>query len=426
VGDIALGYNVSGANRYPSIGYAGRVPSDPAGTLSDEATLQPGGGSQTGYIFWSDYSQLTLDPTDDCTFWYVNGYQPATANNMSWSTHIGAFRSPTCPKATTALTYTGATTEDFNDQATLSATLTNTFNGLPVVGATLTFGLDGQSCSASTDSAGHAACNITPNEPAGSYPLTVGYGGTYQLEAASFSGTFVVTHEETTVTYTGPILLAQNMANTFTALLREDGISPIAGRTVKITVGSGPSSQSCSGPTNASGVATCSIDPLTVPQGPQPISASFLGDSFYLPSSADADGIVFAYLAAGTFVLGDLTVAAATPTTTVTWWGPKWSALNSLSGGAAPPAFKGYGLTTSTSPPICGGTWTTGAGSSPPPPEAGGIPAYMATAAASSANKSGSSIAGDIAKIVIVKTDPGYAADPGHAGTGTIIATLCG
>jgi len=426
VGDIGLGYNVSGPNRYPSIAYAGRVPGDPLGALSNEATLKAGGGSQTGYIFWSDYSQLTLDPTDDCTFWYVNSYQPATANDMSWATHIGAFRSPTCPKATTSLTYTGATTEDYHDQTTLSATLTNTFNGLPVQGAALTFSLNGQSCNATTDVSGKASCNITPNEPAGSYPLTVHYAGTEQLEPADFAGTFVVKHEETTLVYTGPTLLAQNMSNTFTALLREDGVVPIAGRTVTIQVGSGLSAQSCSGTTNGSGVAMCTINPLTVPQGPQPISASFAGDAFYLPSSASASGIVFAYLDKGTFVLGDLTVAAATPTTTVTWWSSNWSTLNLLSGGPAPPAFKGYGSVTSTKPPVCGGTWTTGGGASPPPPAPSGIPAYMATAVASSVAKSGTTISGNIVKIVIVQTDLGYSPASGHDGTGKIVATLCG
>jgi hypothetical protein len=425
VGDIALGYNVSGPNRYPSIAYAGRTPGDPLGTLSDEATLKAGGGSQTGYIFWADYSQLTLDPTDDCTFWYVNAYQPTTRNDMSWATHIGAFRSPTCPKATTSLSYTGATTRDYDDQATLSATLTNTFNGLPVEGASLTFGLDGQSCTATTDVSGQASCNITPNEVAGSYPLTVHYGGTEQLESGDFAGTFVVTHEETTLTYTGPTLLAQNMGNTFTALLREDGVSPIAGRTVMIQVGSGLSAQSCSGTTTAAGVAMCSIDPLTVAQGPQPITASFLGDAYYLSSSANANGIVFAYLAKGAFVLGDLTVGSALATTTVTWWSSNWSALNSLSGGAPPPAFKGYAITTSSKPPACGGTWTTGGGSSPPPPGPTDVPAYMATAVASSATKSGTTINGNIVKIVIVQTDSGYSPAAGHDGTGKVVATLC-
>jgi hypothetical protein len=426
VGDIALGFNVSGSNRFPSIAFAGRLPGDPLGTLSNETTLKAGGGSQTGYIFWSDYSQLTLDPTDDCTFWYVNGYQPTTRNDMSWATQIGAFRSPTCPKATTALTYTGATTEDFHDQATLSATLTNTFDGLSVQGATLTFGLDGQNCNATTDAAGKASCDIVLNEPAGSYPLTVHYAGTEQLQPADFAGTFVVTHEETTLEYTGPTLLAQNMSNTFTALLREDGVVPIAGRTVSIQVGSGPTAQTCSGATNASGIVTCTIDPLTVPQGPQPIVGTFAGDAFYLPSSADADGLVFAYLAKGTFVLGDTTVAAATPTTTLTWWGSKWSTLNVLTGGTAPSAFKGFASVTNSTPPECGGTWTTAPGASPTPPGASAIPAYMATAVAGSVTKSGKVVAGNIVGIVIVKTDAGYGPTPGHPGTGVVAATLCG
>jgi hypothetical protein len=426
IGDIALGYNVSGPNRYPSIAFAGRTPGDPLGALSDETTLKEGGGSQTGYIFWSDYSQLTLDPTDDCTFWYVNGYQPTTRNDMSWATHIGEFRSPTCPKATTSLTYTSAATQDYNDQATLSATLANTFNGLPVEGATLTFDLDGQSCMGTTDVSGTASCTITPNEAAGTYPLSVHYGGSEQLESADFSGTFAVTHEETTLDYTGPTLLAQNMGNTLTALLREDGVTPLAGRKVMIQVGSGPAAQSCFGTTNGSGVAMCTIDPLIVPQGPQPITASFLGDAFYVPSSATANGIVFAYLHKGTFVLGDVSAAAATPATTVTWWSSSWPALNLVSGGAAPSAFKGYASATSSKPPACGGTWTTGGGSSPPPPQPSDVPAYMATAVASSVTKSGTTISGSIVKLVIVQTDPGYGPASGHDGTGKIVATICG
>jgi len=50
----------------------------------------------------------------------------------------------------------------------------------------------------------------------------------------------------------------------------------------------------------------------------------------------------------------------------------------------------------------------------------------MATAVASAAKKSGNTISGNIVKIVIVKTDPGYESASGHAGTGKIVATLCG
>jgi len=44
---------------------------------------------------------------------------------------------------------------------------------------------------------------------------------------------------------------------------------------------------------------------------------------------------------------------------------------------------------------------------------------------ASSVNKSGPQITGDTSHIVIVRTDPGYAPDPGHAGTGVIVGVLC-
>src|SRR5260221_10933964 len=123
-GNIALGYNLSGpVAPFPSIAFAGRAPGDPAGTMSQETTLQSGGGSLTltgnNFVGWSDYSQMTLDPVDDCTFWYVNSYQAANSTNVQdWNTHVGAFRAAGCPKASTAITSTGATTGDFNDSAT--------------------------------------------------------------------------------------------------------------------------------------------------------------------------------------------------------------------------------------------------------------------------------------------------------------------
>jgi hypothetical protein len=418
VGDISLGYNVSSNTRFPSIAYAGRVPGDPAGILSQETTLQAGGGSSKGFIGWSDWSQLTLDPTDDCTFWYVNGYQPADSDNQGWATHIGAWRSPTCPKATTEITYTGATTEDYHDQTTLSATLTNTFDGLPVVGETLTFGLDGQSCLDTTDAAGHASCHIVPNEPAGNYPLTVDFAGNEQLETAHFASTFVVTREETTLDYTGPVVIANGFNAHLSGVLREDGVTPIAGRMVSFTLGSGPGAQSCSDATDLAGLAECTISPVAQPLGPGAVSADFAGDAFYLPSSDSASTIVFAFLDHGSFVVGDQSAAGA-----VTFWSQEWSSTNVLSAGVAPDSFKGFAATLSTTPPACGLTWTTAPGANSAPPAT--VPAYMAVLVSSSVVKSGATISGNAPAIVVVKTDPGYAPNPGHPGTGTVVATLC-
>jgi fimbrial isopeptide formation D2 family protein len=233
-----------------------------------------------------------------------------------------------------------------------------------------------------------------------------------------------VTREETTTTYTGPTVIAQGFPVTLTASLLEDGTtapSP-SGQSVTLSVGS----QSCVGSADASGDVSCTIPNVTVALGPQPLSAVFAGDTYYLPSSdATQTAIVFAFLpGGGAFALGDGTASSATSSTTVTFWGAHWSTLNSLTGGSAPADFKGFAGTFNPTTPTCGGTWTARPGDSGHPP-AGPLPAFMGVVVTSSASKSGSAITGDIAHVVVVETNPGYAADPGHAGTGTIVATFC-
>jgi hypothetical protein len=53
------------------------------------------------------------------------------------------------------------------------------------------------------------------------------------------------------------------------------------------------------------------------------------------------------------------------------------------------------------------------------------LPAYMGTLITSSVLKSGSSISGNIVGIAVVQTAVSYAADPGQAGRGTIVASYC-
>jgi hypothetical protein len=94
-GNLAIAYNASSSGLSPSIRYAGRLAGDPAGTLPQgEATLLTSAASQTGGSRWGDYSDLTVDPTDDCTFWMALEY--ATGNMFNWRTRIGAFRFPDC------------------------------------------------------------------------------------------------------------------------------------------------------------------------------------------------------------------------------------------------------------------------------------------------------------------------------------------
>lgn len=97
-GDIAVGYSVSSSSTFPSIRYAGRLNSDPPGKLAQgEAVLQVGSGSQSGTNRWGDYSRLTVDPSDGCTFWYTNEYYTFQNNgSVLWQTRIGKFSFPTC------------------------------------------------------------------------------------------------------------------------------------------------------------------------------------------------------------------------------------------------------------------------------------------------------------------------------------------
>ncbi|MEA2575797.1 MAG: large repetitive protein [Chloroflexia bacterium] len=106
-GNIAVGYSVSSSSLYPSIRYAGRMASDPPGVLSlGEATLYAGSGSQLGSNRWGDYSAMSVDPVDDCTFWYTNEYY-SSSSSSSWKTRIGNFKLPGCGASTPTPTVTG-------------------------------------------------------------------------------------------------------------------------------------------------------------------------------------------------------------------------------------------------------------------------------------------------------------------------------
>jgi hypothetical protein len=96
VGDIALGYSASSSAIHPAIRYAVRAPTDAAGILSAEVSIKEGGGSQlTGLNRWGDYSALTVDPIDDCTFFYTNEYLKANGT-FNWSIQFASFKIVGC------------------------------------------------------------------------------------------------------------------------------------------------------------------------------------------------------------------------------------------------------------------------------------------------------------------------------------------
>ncbi len=109
-GDMAIGYSTSSSvsPHFPSIAYSGRLVTDTLNQLPQtEVQLSAGLGSQNtcGALCggqpisrWGDYSAMTIDPADDCTFWYTNLYYSAATHttNAEWDTRIGSFKFPSC------------------------------------------------------------------------------------------------------------------------------------------------------------------------------------------------------------------------------------------------------------------------------------------------------------------------------------------
>ncbi len=129
--------------------------------------------------------------------------------------------------------------------------------------------------------------------------------------------------------------------------------------------------------------------------------------------------MVYALTTGGNFVIGDGNAALGS---SVTFWGAQWATSNTVSGGAAPADFKGFADDPNAAP-ACGSMWSTRPGNSSNPPA--DVPTYTAVIVTNSVQKDKGRLSGTTTEVVIVRTDPGYAPNPGHAGTGTVVAVLC-
>jgi hypothetical protein len=96
MGNIALGYSITGPSVFPGIRYTGRLRSEPLGRLEPEAVIVNGGGVQVDtFNRWGDYSAMTVDPVGDCKLWYTQEYQ-ATTGQFNWHTRIANFKFSNC------------------------------------------------------------------------------------------------------------------------------------------------------------------------------------------------------------------------------------------------------------------------------------------------------------------------------------------
>jgi hypothetical protein len=90
-----MGFSFGGDPNFPGQRFAARLAKDPKGRLTfHESVLAEGQASQTSTLRWEDYTNIVVDPSDGCTFWFVGNYLRSGA--ASYTTRIGAFKIPGC------------------------------------------------------------------------------------------------------------------------------------------------------------------------------------------------------------------------------------------------------------------------------------------------------------------------------------------
>jgi len=193
-GDVAVGFSTSSLTVSPSVRYAARLGTDTAGTglIQGETVIEAGGGSQTHTSGrWGDYSDITVDPSDDCSFWYTQEYYTVsseTGNTTApWHTRISKFAPGPCATS---------------PRGTISGTVTNCQTGLPIPNA---FATISGGFSRATDAAGTYSAVVTP--------------GTYNVSITAFG--------YDTASTTG-LVIANGGAATFNACLNGNLKQPVA------------------------------------------------------------------------------------------------------------------------------------------------------------------------------------------------------
>ncbi len=228
-GNMGMAYNVTKTTtptKFATLGYTGRAVSDAAGVMSlGENEIAIGAAAETSGR-WGDYYQMTVDPVDDCTFWFVGMYRPTG----SWQTRIQDFKFPACSGVTTY---------------TISGTIT-TSAGAGINGVNVSNG----SSSTTTSSTGAYTLSGVAN---GTYTLTPSLSGytfspvnrsvtvsSANVTAQNFTGTAAVdTTAPSTVTGLTATASGSSQVNLSWAAATDTGGSGLAGYKIESCSGAG-------------------------------------------------------------------------------------------------------------------------------------------------------------------------------------------
>ena len=103
--NLGLAYSVSSLSTFPSVRYTGRNADDPQGEMRNEGVCVDGAGVQTFVDStgragrWGDYSSMSVDPVDQCTYWMTVEYISVTGT-ANWENRICSFQFPDCGNPT--------------------------------------------------------------------------------------------------------------------------------------------------------------------------------------------------------------------------------------------------------------------------------------------------------------------------------------
>jgi hypothetical protein len=271
-GNMALGYSVSSGSIHPQIHYTGRLVSEALNTMETEAALIDGAGSQTKSLNrWGDYSAMTVDPSDDCTFWYTTEYI-ASNGTFNWSTRIGSFKFPSCGAAAT-MSYTTQPAAASNIGAGSSIPfVVQVLDGsnAPVQGEHISLavasgpGTLAGTTTAVSDASGNASFSVSLNV-LGSYTLQATDTTTPSLVPIISNSFNIIAGTATSISFTvqpTSTVAGSAIAPAIVVHVHDAGGNPVSGDSIGLAIANNPGSATLSGggavATDSNGDATFS------------------------------------------------------------------------------------------------------------------------------------------------------------------------
>jgi hypothetical protein len=258
-------------------------PSISGQTLTWGSIVVPGGGTAT--LHFAVKAPTTPGTYNDDAEGTATGFTVVGTGAAAPVTVTGASLIPTTLSPNVA-------TGDFADPTSVSAVLTNSNTSAAIAGKSIMLTLNGsETCTGTTDATGTATCSITPGEAAGTYTLSGSFAGDSTNASSTGSASFVVTLEQTALSYTGATSAVNGQPVMLSGVLTTDDPSAgtaLSGKTVTFTLGTGGTAQTCTGTTDSSGTASCTIASVSQTGTSIPVASNFAGDTFYLPASASS------------------------------------------------------------------------------------------------------------------------------------------